>query len=243
VDFNYTVVIPTYNEAENLPKMADALFALPVPNLGLLVVDDNSPDGTGRIGRDLNKQYPGRVDVLQRPGKQGLGTAYLAGFRHALNAGAAVVVQMDADFSHPPEKLPEFFSALEDADVVFGSRYVPGGRLDERWPVWRKWLSGFANFYAKTILRIPVHDITGGYRAWKRDALLGIPMQEVRSNGYAFQVEMAYLAYRLGCKIKEVPIYFADRQLGQSKMSFKVQYEAAVRVWQMLVQYRHIKPK
>jgi dolichol-phosphate mannosyltransferase len=171
----------------------------------------------------------------------GLGTAYLEGFRQALNQGAQVVVQMDADFSHPPQKVRELIDVLKNCDVAMGSRYIKGGMLDERWPLWRKGLSSFGNIYARTILSMPVRDVTGGFRAWRRETLLGMPLDQVRSNGYAFQVEMAYIAYRLGFSFREIPIYFADRRWGQSKMSMRIQIEAAIRVWQLLYQYRYLR--
>jgi dolichol-phosphate mannosyltransferase len=237
-----TVVTPTYNEAENLPRLVSALFALSIPGLRFLVVDDASPDGTGRLADELAAAHPGRMSVLHRPGKLGLGSAYIGGFQAALAAGAQAVGQMDADFSHPPEKLPELLAVLETCDVAMGSRYVPGGAVDERWPAWRKGLSAFGNLYARAILGLPVQDATGGFRLWRADALRRMPLERVRSNGYAFQVEMAYIAHRLGLRIREAPIYFADRRWGQSKMSFRIQREAAIRVWQMRFEYRSMKP-
>jgi dolichol-phosphate mannosyltransferase len=235
-----TVVIPTYNEAENLPNLISALFSLPLPELHILVVDDNSPDGSGDVARGLAPTYPGRLSVLSRPAKLGLGSAYIQGFHCALEAGAQAVAQMDADFSHPPEKLVELSESLECCDVTMGSRYITGGSLDVQWPAWRKGLSVFGNLYARLILGLPILDATGGFRLWKRETLLGMPLNRVRSNGYAFQVEMAYLAYKLGYSFKEIPFYFADRRWGQSKMSFAIQLEAARRVWQMLVEYRDL---
>lgn len=235
-----TIVIPTYNEAENLPKIVSAVFSQNIPDLSILVVDDNSPDGTGQLGEQLGEQYGGRVSVLHRTGKLGLGTAYIQGFQKAIANGAEAVGQMDADFSHPPEKLVELGLALQDSDVALGSRYVPGGALDENWPLWRKALSGWGNFYARTILSVPIKDVTGGFRLWKRETLQGMPLDRIRSNGYVFQVEMAYVAYRLGCKFREVPIYFADRRWGKSKMSLRIQLEAAVRVWQLPGMYRDL---
>lgn len=235
------MVTPTYNEAENLPKLVSALFDLPLQELSLLVVDDNSPDGTGQLADELAAAYPGRLDVLHRSGKLGLGTAYIQGFTSALRAGAQAVGQIDADFSHPPELIPVMMDALRSCDVAMGSRYVPGGAVDERWPFWRRGLSAFGNIYARLILGLPVRDATGGYRIWRRETLLGMPLERVRSNGYAFQVEMAYIATRLGYSFREVPFYFADRRWGQSKMSFSIQREAAVRVWQMLAEYRSLK--
>ena len=236
-----TVVIPTYNEAENLPGLVSALFSLQMPGLKVLVVDDASPDGTGDVAEDLAKTYRGRVAVIHRQGKLGLGSAYVNGFQRAIQAGAESVVQMDADFSHPPEKLSELLAALERYDLAMGSRYVKGGSLDTRWPAWRKGLSAFGNLYARTILRLPVFDATGGFRAWRRETLLGMPLERIRSNGYAFQVEMAYVAHRLGFSITEIPFYFADRKWGASKMSLAIQVEAARRVWQMLIEYRDLE--
>ena len=236
-----TIVIPTYNEAENLPKLVSALFNLQMPDLSVLVVDDNSPDGTGQIAEDLGVEYGGRVKVLHRTGKLGLGTAYIQGFQRAIEDGAEAIGQMDADFSHPPEKVLELAEALQSCDMALGSRYVPGGKLDEQWPFWRKALSGFGNFYARTILGMSLRDVTGGFRLWRRETLLGMPLERVRSNGYVFQVEMAYVASKLGYKFKEIPIYFADRRWGESKMSFRIQLEAAVRVWQLAGMYRDLK--
>ena len=238
-----TVIIPTYNEAENLPNIVSALFSLPIENLRLLVVDDNSPDGTGELADEAVLEHPGRMAVLHRRGKAGLGTAYIAGFQYALKDGATAVGQMDADFSHPPEKLVELTVALQTCDVALGSRYVAGGRVDEGWPVWRKGLSAWANFYARTILDLPVRDVTGGFRLWRRETLLGMPLEMLRSNGYSFQIELAYVAHLLGFSQKEVPIYFADRRWGQSKMSFRIQREAAIQVWRMRYRYRCLHSK
>lgn len=234
------IVIPTYNESENLPKLVAALFALPLSDLSLLVVDDNSQDGTGEIAEKLNIEYGGRVHVIHRAGKLGLGSAYIMGFKKALELGAEAIGQMDADFSHPVEKIPELVMKLERCDMALGSRYVPGGSLDERWPFWRKALSGFGNFYSRTILNMPLRDVTGGFRLWRKETLQGMPLDRIRSNGYVFQVEMAYVAHRLGYKFMEIPIHFADRRLGQSKMSFRIQIEAALRVWQLAGQYRDL---
>jgi len=237
-----TVVVPTYNEADNLPKLVSALFSLPLPALDLLVVDDNSPDGTGQLAEDLAKLFPGRIEVLHRPGKQGLGRAYIAGFRIALKRGADAVLQMDADFSHPVEKIPEMVAAIEGCtcDVVLGSRYIKGGALDENWPFWRKALSAWGNIYARAILGMPISDVTGGFRLWRREVLEDIPLERVKSNGYIFQVEMAYIARRLGFRFKEVPIYFADRTRGKSKMNLRIQVEAAIRVWFLPLVYRDL---
>jgi dolichol-phosphate mannosyltransferase len=236
-----TLILPTYNEAENLPKLVSALFSLPFDDLHLIVVDDNSPDGTGHLADNLSNAMPGKIDVLHRPGKLGLGTAYVLGYKNALEKGAQVIGQMDSDFSHPVEKLPEMVKALDTSDVAIGSRYVPGGSVDERWPLWRKELSRFGNTYARTILRLPMHDVTGGFKLYKREALLRMPVDRIRSNGYIFQVETAYMGYLLGLHYAEVPIYFADRRWGKSKMSLRIQAEAAFRVWQLLWFYRDMR--
>lgn len=231
-------VIPTYNESENLPILTGALLSLGIEGLSMLIVDDNSPDGTGEMAEGLAEKYPGRIAVLHRQGKEGLGRAYIHGLRHALDLGADVIGMMDADLSHPPDRLPAMLAALEDADVVIGSRYVPGGSVDETWPLFRKFLSWFGNAYARAILRLPVRDATGGFRLWRREALEAIPFEGSRSNGYVFQVELNYMAHLAGFKFAEVPIYFAERTHGTSKMSFRIQVEAAGRVWQLRRLYR-----
>jgi len=238
-----TIVIPTYNEAENLPLLARALWDLSLPGTRLLVVDDGSPDGTGEVAESLARANPDRLSVIHRPGKLGLGSAYITGFRAALAAGAEAIGQMDADFSHSPHYLPGFLDMLELCDVVLGSRYVPGGSVDRRWGAGRKMLSGFGNAYARSILGLKVQDATGGFRVWRRETLLGMPMDRIRSNGYVFQVEMAFVAQRLGYDLAEAPIYFEDRRIGQSKMSFRIQVEAALRVWQVLWMHRRLTPE
>jgi dolichol-phosphate mannosyltransferase len=180
------------------------------------------------------------MSVLHRPGKEGLGRAYLHGFRVALEAGAEAIGQMDSDFSHPPEKIPEMVAALAHYDLVTGSRYTKGGSVDRDWPRWRKGLSAFGNYYARTILGLPVRDVTGGFRLYRRETLQNMPLHRIRSNGYVFQVELAYLSYLCGFKFFEVPIYFADRKWGESKMSLRIQLEAAVRVWQVKFAYRDL---
>ena len=235
-----TLIIPTYNEVENIPKLLSALFALPIDDLHVLVVDDNSPDGTGQIAEDQKKSHPGKIDVLHRSGKLGLGSAYIQGFHLCLEDGSDFIGQMDADFSHSPQKVLELVQALPDCDMALGSRYVPGGSLDKDWAFWRKGLSAFGNFYARTILGLPIRDVTGGFRLWKRETLSHLPLERVRSNGYVFQVEMAYVADRLGFKMKEIPIYFAERCFGKSKMTLHIQLEAAIRVWQLRGLYRDL---
>ncbi|HLC01920.1 MAG TPA: polyprenol monophosphomannose synthase [Anaerolineales bacterium] len=237
-----TVVIPTYNEADNLRAVALSLWSLELPDLRILIVDDASPDGTGQLAEALSAEQPGRISVIHREGKLGLGSAYITGFKHALKEGARAVVQMDADFSHSPSYLPDFAEHLEQADAVLGSRYIPGARLDERWGFGRVLLSRWGNFYARTILGLKVRDATGGFRMWRAETLSGMPLDSVRSNGYLFQVEMAYVAQRLGYRMLERPIYFEDRRIGQSKMSMSIQLEAALRIWQVLFIHRHLRP-
>ncbi len=234
-----TIILPTYNEAENLPRLVSALFSLPL-DISVLVVDDNSPDGTGKIADDLVSRHPGKFYVLHRTGKLGLRSAYMEGFQKAFELGAFAVVQMDADFSHDPAVLPEMARQMAANDVVIGSRYIKGGSLDDRWPAWRKALSSFGNFYARTILRSPLHDMTTGFRMWRREALQAMPLDRIRSSGYIFLVEMAYVASLMGFRIAEVPIHFADRRWGKSKMSLKIQLEAAMRIWDVKYHYRDI---
>lgn len=238
------VVIPTYNEAKNLAGLTEALWslALPVP-LRVLVVDDASPDGTGALAETLAQRHPDRLQVIHRPGKLGLGTAYIQGFNYALTRGASLVAQMDADFSHSPAYLPAMVAAAQTYDVVVGSRYVPGGALDERWERGRVWLSAWANFYARAILGIQARDATAGFKVWRRETLLGMDLRRITSNGYIFQVEMAYVAQKLGYRALEMPIYFEDRRIGQSKMSVPVKFEAAWRVWQVGWKHRHLTPQ
>jgi dolichol-phosphate mannosyltransferase len=238
------VVLPTYNESENLSPLVDALFALAIDNLHVLVVDDNSPDGTGAIAERLAERHPGRVYVLHRQEKGGLGPAYVAGLKHALNLGADTIVQMDVDFSHQPGYISDLLTCLEQSDVVIGSRYVRGGSVDEGWSLYRKALSWFANqVYTSAILRIPVRDVTGGFRAWRRQALVGVDLDRVRSNGYIFLVEMVYIAHRLGYRIAETPIHFPDRKHGDSKMNVKIQIEAAFRLWQIVYWHHALNPQ
>lgn len=237
------VVVPTYNEVDNLPLLASALFSLPVPDLHLVVVDDNSPDGTGAVAEALKATYPGRVHVIHRPRRLGLGSAYITGFRQALNLAADAVLQMDADFSHDPADVPRLLAGLHTHDLVIGSRYVAGGRLDVHWSWWRRFLSWWANaVYVRLILDTSVHDATAGFMAWRRAALEAIDLDSIRSNGYIFLVELKYVAEKLGLRILEVPIYFRDRTEGRSKMDARVKLEAAWRVWQIRWRYRHLKP-
>jgi len=236
------VVVPTYNESENLARMAEALLALPVPGLRLLDVDDDSPDGTGRLADGLAALSPGRIAVLHRRGPRGLGLAYLEGFRWALENGAEAIVQMDADFSHPPADVPRLLERLADCDVAVGSRYVSGGSVDERWPLGRLALSRSANAYARTLLRLKTRDATAGFKAWRRTALEAVGLGRLRSNGYLLQVEMTYVCERLGLGICEVPIHFAERTTGRSKMSRRVQFEAAAGLFAVWRRHHRLRP-
>jgi dolichol-phosphate mannosyltransferase len=225
-----TVVLPTYQEAANLPTIVAALFDLPLSALRILVVDDNSPDGTGRIAEELADKYGrDRIEVMHRAVKDGLGRAYTTGMSRALAAGAEFVVQMDSDLSHGPQYLPQLLGTLlsTDADVVIGSRYVTGASIDAEWPLHRKMLSGFANAYVRALLQMAIRDATAGYKLWRASALKAIGLETIRSGGYSFQVEMNYRSIRHGLKIIELPIHFSDRMKGQSKMSFKSQLESA----------------
>ncbi|HYN88901.1 MAG TPA: polyprenol monophosphomannose synthase [Ardenticatenaceae bacterium] len=233
------VVVPTYNEADNVPPLVEALFALPVANLHVVVVDDNSLDGTGRIADELRPEYP-RLHVIHRVDKRGLGSAYRDGFRFALQQGADFVVQMDADFSHSPDYIPTFLEQMQTNDVVVGSRYATGGCLDPQWSASRHLLSWWANaIYTRVILGLSVCDTTAGFKCWSRRALQAILAQGVRSCGYVFQVEMAYLAEKLGFRVAEVPIYFEERRAGSSKMSLAIKLEAAWRTLLLRWEHRH----
>ncbi|MDE0609069.1 MAG: polyprenol monophosphomannose synthase [Anaerolineaceae bacterium] len=233
------VILPTWNEAENLPPMVAALLALPVENLHVLVADDDSPDGTGRLADDLARQHPDQVSVLHRRQRRGYGPATLEGFRAALRMDADYIVQMDCDFSHQPRYLPDLLAMAADADVVIGSRYVPGGSVDENWGLPRKMLSWWANsIYVRLLLDLPVRDATGGFRLWRRSALESLGIDQVKSNGYVFQVEMICMAHQEGCRIAEIPIHFPDRVAGDSKMGLPIALEAALSVWQLRRRYR-----
>jgi dolichol-phosphate mannosyltransferase len=221
------VVLPTYEEAENLPGIAGAILAA-LPEATLLVVDDNSPDGTGRIADELAVEDP-RIRVRHRPGKAGLGRAYLDGFRVALDAGAMCVVQMDADWSHDPGSLPALVAPIADdrADLVIGSRYVRGGRVLD-WGLGRRLISRLGSIFARTVLNLRPHDLTGGFKAWRAGTLAAIPFDGVHAGGYVFQIEMTHRASRAGARVNEVPITFQDRRVGSSKMSRRIIVEALV---------------
>ena len=220
------VIIPTYNEAGNIPSIVPQVLAQD-PRLEILVVDDNSPDGTGRLAGALAAREP-RMHVLQREGKLGLGTAYLTGFRWALDRGYDYVFEMDADFSHDPEHLKQFLKAIEEADLVLGSRYLGGKVTIVNWPMPRLLLSYCANVYARWVTGLRIWDLTGGFKCFRRRVLEAIDLPRVRSNGYAFQIEMSVRAWRKGFTLKEIPIVFVDRTEGQSKMNKAIVREA---VW------------
>lgn len=235
-DPTIVVVVPTYNERDNLPVLVGRLADLHLPNLRVLVVDDNSPDGTGEVADRLATESTIDVGVLHRAGKEGLGRAYIAGMTRALDEGADVVVQMDADLSHPTSAIPTMVTTLLDGDagVVLGSRYVPGGSTASQWPWHRKALSLWANLYVNAVLRLHVKDATAGFKAWRASTLRAVDLPSITSNGYSFQVEMNHRTVRLGLRILEVPIRFEERTEGASKMSFGVQLESALTPWKLL---------
>ncbi|UNO43458.1 polyprenol monophosphomannose synthase [Streptomyces sp. MST-110588] len=221
------VIIPTYNEAENIKPIVSRVRSA-VPEAHILVADDNSPDGTGKIADEL-AAADDQVQVLHRKGKEGLGAAYLAGFRWGMEHGFGVLVEMDADGSHRPEELPRLLTALKGADLVLGSRWVPGGRV-VNWPKHREFISRGGSTYCRALLDVPIRDVTGGYRAFRRETLEGLGLDEVASQGYCFQVDLARRAVKSGYHVVEVPITFVDRELGDSKMSKDIIAEALWRV-------------
>jgi len=227
------VIVPTYNERDNLPPLVAKLLSLPV-QIDLLVVDDNSPDGTGQIADDLAAKHP-QVNVLHRSEKNGLGRAYCAGFAWALARDYEYIMEMDGDFSHNPEDIAKFLDAAKDADLVIGSRYCNGIRVIN-WPLTRLVLSMSAGLYVRIITGMPFSDPTGGFKCFRRHALKSIDLDAVRSNGYSFQIELTHKLWRQGMRVVEVPIIFTDRFLGTSKISRKIVYEAVFMVWRLLLQ-------
>ncbi|GCF11342.1 polyprenol monophosphomannose synthase [Dictyobacter arantiisoli] len=217
------IIIPTYNEYDNLRPLLDTVFSY-APQSDLLIVDDNSPDGTGQLADQIAAEDP-RVHVLHRAGKLGLGTAYVAGFKYSIEHNYDAAFEMDADFSHDPKYLPGFLKTIENADLVIGSRYIPGGSTPN-WSYVRRLISGSGNIFARFMLHIPVHDCTAGYRCYRREVLESIDLDTIQSQGYAFQVELAYRVMKQGFRIREIPITFMDRRIGQSKMSRKIVIEA-----------------
>ncbi|MBU1164527.1 polyprenol monophosphomannose synthase [Patescibacteria group bacterium] len=222
------IIIPTYNEKNNIGTIIDEIFNLHIDNLNILVVDDNSPDGTGQLVDDLKSKYS-NLHILHRQGKMGLGTAYVAGFKHALKAGADLIFEMDADFSHKPEYIPQFLEKIKSCDLVLGSRYTRGGKIIN-WNLMRRLISRFGNIYAQVILFLPIKDLTGGFKCYKRQVLESIDINELSSVGYNFQIETTYRAYQKGFKIKELPITFTERQIGTSKFEFKIIIESFLKV-------------
>lgn len=244
-DTAITVVTPTYNEADNLPQVIEAVTEIGLDRLSIVVVDDNSPDGTGKLADELADDYNiaqaranrfGRMDVVHRAGKEGLGRAYIAGMSRALDEGAEYVVQMDADGSHPCTAIPAMLGAAlaTGADVVVGSRYVSGGSVDTDWSWRRKALSAFANFYVNRILGTRIRDVTSGFNLWHRSTLNELDLHTIQGSAYSFQVEMKYRATHCGRVLLEVPIHFVERSAGRSKMTLAVQLESAWRPWKLL---------
>jgi dolichol-phosphate mannosyltransferase len=222
------LVLPTYNEAENIEPIVRAARAQLREGDRILVVDDNSPDGTGQIADRLAGEIEG-VEVLHRPGKQGLGRAYLAGFRRALDGGADLVLEMDSDFSHDPADLPRLIAAAQDADLVLGSRYVPGGSVID-WGLLRRLVSRGGSWYARRVLGVGVRDLTGGFKCFRRSVLESLDLESVHADGYGFQIELTYRAIKAGFNVVEIPIVFRDRRVGQSKMNARIALEA---VWKV----------
>ena len=222
------VIIPTYNEAENITRLIPTVLGQ-APNIDVLVIDDNSPDGTAGLVRNMIKMDT-RIHILERLKKMGLGTAYVEGFKFAIDHGYDYVFEMDADFSHSPKEIPKFLKKIQEHDLVLGSRYVNGVRV-LNWPMRRLLLSYSANVYTRFITGLPVHDATGGFKCFRRAVLEAIDLEKVRSNGYAFQIEMSFKAWKKGFRVAEIPIIFLDRRSGVSKMSRKIVYEAIFMLW------------
>ena len=226
------IIIPTYNELENLPKLLPEVLSKD-ENINVLIVDDNSPDGTAGFVESQMK-VDNRIHLIKRPSKQGLGTAYIAGFKYALQNNFQIIFEMDADFSHDPKEIPRFLDEIKNSDVVLGSRYINGVNVIN-WPLRRLLLSSFANLYTRIITGLPVHDATGGYKCFNRKVLEAIDLDRVKSNGYAFQIEMTFKAWKKGFSVKEIPIIFVDRVKGKSKMSKKIVREAVTMVWKLRI--------
>ena len=231
------IVTPTYNEAANISDLVSRIFGLNVIELELLVVDDNSPDGTADQAEELGTDYPGRIHVIRRPQREGLGPAYVAGFQEALDLGACRIIQMDADLSHPPEYIPEFLSQLEYNDVVVGSRYVHGGRTDGRWSHRRRLLSTTGNLYTRLASGVQLQDPRSGFKGFRREVLKNIGLEQLRSRGFVFQTEVASRCQRLGYRTAEVPILFSARRAGSSKMSLGIIVEALWRLFLIRCSY------
>ena len=237
-DVAVAVVIPTFNEAENIRNIVEQLFALDASKLGILFVDDSSPDGTGDIADGLAEEHCGRIAVAHRSGKFGLGTAYVTGFKTALELGVQFIVQMDCDLSHPPAEVPRMIDALQHSDVVVGTRYSDGGEVDPNWKMSRVLLSKWANYGIRAILGLKVHDATGGFKAYRRNALEAIDLDRLTITGFGFQAEMAYRTQRCGLKVSEHPYTFMERTAGKSKMSIQIAGEAFWRLTLMRLKRR-----
>lgn len=225
------VIVPTYNERGNLPVLVAGLMKH--DGVQLMVVDDQSPDGTGALADALAAEHPGRMRVMHRRGRRGLGRSYIDGMIQAIKEPVDVICQMDADLSHDPEQLPQLIAASAQADVVIGSRYIPGGAI-MNWPKRRQLLSRFANIYIRAVTRLDARDCTSGYRCWRREAIAGLPLERFISDGYSFLVEMLFVASRRGCRIAEVPITFVERRVGESKISKSVLFESAITPWRLI---------
>lgn len=225
------VIVPTYNERGNLPVLVAGLMKH--DGVQLMVVDDQSPDGTGALADALAAAHPGRMRVMHRMGRRGLGRSYIDGMIQAIQEPVDVICQMDADLSHDPEQLPQLIAASAHADVVIGSRYIPGGAI-VNWPKRRQLLSRFANIYIRAVTRLDARDCTSGYRCWRREAIAGLPLERFISDGYSFLVEMLFVASRSGCRIAEVPITFVERRVGESKISKSVLFESAITPWRLI---------
>lgn len=229
-DTKKLIIIPTFNELENLPRLLPNVLSKD-EGIDVLIVDDNSPDGTAAFIENESKKN-NRIHLIKRSSKQGLGTAYITGFKFALQKGYDIIFEMDADFSHDPNEIPKFLEEIKNSDVVLGSRYKNGVNVIN-WPMRRLLLSWYANIYTRVITGMPLHDATGGFKCFKREVLEAINLDEVRSNGYAFQIEMNFKAWKKGFKLKEIPIIFVDRVKGKSKMSKKIVREAVTMVWKL----------
>ena len=230
-DARFVVIVPTYNEADNLPRLVPNILEQD-PRIDVLVVDDNSPDGTGGLADALSHESD-RVNVIHRTGKQGLGRAYLDGFRWGMDRDYALFFEMDADFSHRPSALPVFIDKARDFDVVLGSRYVDGRVTVINWPMRRLLISYFGSRYARAVTGLPVRDATGGFNCWRREVLESLDFSRIESNGYTFQIELKFRAWRQGFRIIEIPIIFEERESGESKMSKKIMREAIWKVWKL----------
>ena len=233
------VVVPTFNERDNLRVLITALMQY--PEVSVLVVDDQSPDGTGALADDLAREYPGRIDVMHRTARPGLGRSYIDGIRSVLDRPVDVICQMDSDLSHDPRQLRDLIAASERADVVIGSRYIPGGAV-VNWPLRRRLLSRFANIYIRLVTRLSPRDCTSGYRCWRREALATVPLDQFGSEGYSFLVEMLFAAAAAGLRFAEVPITFVERRQGESKLTPSVLFESAITPWRLIASGKTARP-